>query len=52
MSIGINGEPVVISSFEIANPVHAHFANCGYPENLNFYNVAGLPAAPFRTDQH
>lgn len=48
----IDGETVVVSSPEIANPVHVRFAYCGYPEKFNFYNAAGLPASPFRTDQH
>jgi sialate O-acetylesterase len=32
------------------NEHHARYAWENYPESCNLYNTAGLPAAPFRTD--
>jgi len=47
----IDGATVVVSSADVAEPVAARYAWSGYPEGCNLYNAAGLPAAPFRTDQ-
>jgi sialate O-acetylesterase len=46
----IEGGTVVVSSPEIAAPAAVRYAWENYPEGCNFYNAAGLPAAPFRTD--
>jgi sialate O-acetylesterase len=45
----IDGESLVVSSPEVAKPVAVRF---GWDQNAepNFYNKAGLPASPFRTD--
>lgn len=45
----IDGDTVVVSSKEVAKPVDVRFAwsNDAVP---NFFNKAGLPASPFRTD--
>jgi sialate O-acetylesterase len=42
---------VVVSSDKVSKPVAVRFGwvNFARPE-LNFFNKAGLPAAPFRTD--
>lgn len=45
----IDGETVVVSSPEIANPVAVYYAYGGNPEGANLYNRHGLPASPFRT---
>lgn len=45
----IDGETVVVSADEIAKPVAVRFAWDQMAEP-NFYNKAGLPASPFRTD--
>jgi sialate O-acetylesterase len=47
----IQGDTVVVSSEEVANPVAVRYGwvNFAKPE-LNFFNKAGLPAIPFRTD--
>jgi sialate O-acetylesterase len=46
----IDGDSVIVSSSEVTAPVAARYAWASYPEGCNFYNAAGLPAAPFRTD--
>lgn len=45
----IQGNKIVISSTQVAEPVYARFAwkNFMHP---NLYNNQGLPAVPFRTD--
>ena len=45
----IDGNSVVVSSPDVANPVAVRY---GWGDNpyCNLYNVAGLPASPFRTD--
>ncbi len=48
----IDGETVVVSAAGAAAPVAARYAWSSYPDGCNLYNAAGLPAAPFRTDQN
>lgn len=45
----IEGESVIVSSPEVANPVAVRYAWAANPD-CNLYNSAGLPASPFRTD--
>ena len=45
----IEGERVVASSPEVKSPVAVRYAWADNPK-CNLYNVAGLPASPFRTD--
>lgn len=45
----IEGNKVVVWSDDITKPAAARFAWKNIP-NPNFYNMAGLPASPFRTD--
>jgi sialate O-acetylesterase len=47
----IQGDTVVLTSDKVTKPVAARFGwvNFAKPE-LNFFNKAGLPAVPFRTD--
>ncbi|CAN5569150.1 sialate O-acetylesterase [soil metagenome] len=47
----IKGDKVVVSCDKVAKPVAVRFGwvNFAKPE-LNFFNKAGLPAVPFRTD--
>ncbi|NOT62142.1 MAG: sialate O-acetylesterase [Acidobacteria bacterium] len=45
----IKGKRVVVSSPSVTNPVAVRYAWAKYPE-VNFYNLEGLPAVPFRTD--
>lgn len=47
----IEGDTVTVRSPEVSKPVAARYAWSPYPEGCNFYNAAGLPAAPFRTDK-
>lgn len=47
----IHGDTVVVSSPKVAHPVAVRYAFDSYVNPLgNFYNRAGLPASPFRTD--
>jgi sialate O-acetylesterase len=46
----IDGNTVVVSSDEIANPVAVRYAWAMNPEGCNLYNKEELPASPFRTD--
>ena len=45
----IEGDSVIISSAEVADPVAARYAWQANPL-ATLYNGAGLPAVPFRTD--
>lgn len=47
----IVGDAVIVSSPQVANPKVASYAWQGYPK-ATLYNGAGLPAVPFRTDDH
>jgi len=46
----IDGATVVVSSEKVPHPVAVRYAWANYPFGCNLYNGAGLPAAPFRTD--
>lgn len=46
----IDGDTVVVSSAEIAQPVAVRYAWAHNPEGCNLTNSSGLPASPFRTD--
>ncbi|WP_116107534.1 glycoside hydrolase family 97 catalytic domain-containing protein [Lewinella sp. IMCC34191] len=46
----IQGETVVVSSPEVSTPTAVRYAWADAPEDINFFNAAGLPARPFRTD--
>lgn len=45
----IVGNTVVVSSDEISNPFGVRYGWANVPD-VNFYNKAGLPASPFKTD--
>lgn len=47
----VEGDSVIVSSPEVPEPVSVRYAWAGNPEGCNLYNLAGLPASPFRTDQ-
>jgi len=46
----IEGSTVVVSSPRVPSPIAVRYAWGNNPERANLYNVAGLPASPFRTD--
>jgi sialate O-acetylesterase len=46
----IDGDTVVVSAAAVPAPTVARYAWSAYPDGCNLYNAAGLPAAPFRTD--
>jgi len=39
-----------VSSIDVPFPVAVRYAWSGNPEKINLYNIYGLPASPFRTD--
>ena len=46
----ISGDKVVLSSKNVKTPVAARYAFTMNPADANLYNIDGLPAGPFRTD--
>lgn len=46
----IDGDTVIVSSPKVATPVAVRYAFRHNPKGVNFYNRAGFPASPFRTD--
>ena len=46
----IEGDKVVVTSPEVAQPVAVRYAFAMHPEGCNLYNQEGFPASPFRTD--
>lgn len=46
----IDGDTLVVSNSSVTAPVAVRYAWINYPDGCNLYNTAGLPAAPFRTD--
>jgi len=47
----IEGDKIVVSSPEVAEPKYVRYAWADNPDGANFYNKEGLPASPFRTDK-
>lgn len=47
----IEGERVIVWSDQVPDPVAVRYAWSNSPAGLSLYNPAGLPAAPFRTDE-
>jgi sialate O-acetylesterase len=46
----IQGNQVIVTCNQVANPVALRYAWSNNPSDANLYNKEGLPAAPFRTD--
>ncbi len=46
----IDGDTVVVTSPQVADPVAVRYAYSMNPEGANLYNKEGIPASPFRTD--
>ena len=46
----IEGDSVLVSSTAVTRPVAVRYAYSNNPEGCNLYNLAGLPASPFKTD--
>lgn len=46
----IDGADVIVESPKVPKPVAVRYAWENDPHDVNFYNSAGLPASPFRTD--
>lgn len=47
----IVGKQVVVYNNEIKNPAAVRYAWTDVTDNVNLYNLEGLPASPFRTDK-
>lgn len=47
----IDGDKIIVSSEDVANPKYVRYAWADEPINPNLINKEGLPAAPFRTDE-
>ena len=47
----IDGDTVVVSSPDVAQPANVRYAWMNWAEGCNLCNAAGLPAGPFRTDK-
>jgi sialate O-acetylesterase len=47
---GTGGDTIVVKNAKVPAPVAVRYAWANYPFGCNLYNAAGLPAAPFRTD--
>lgn len=47
----IEGDKVIVSSPEVAEPKYVRYAWADNPDGANLYNKEGLPASPFRTDK-
>lgn len=47
----IVGDKVVVHSERVQNPVAVRYAWSDNPSQANLYNIEGLPAIPFRTDE-
>jgi sialate O-acetylesterase len=47
----IDGDDVIVSSPQVAEPVAVRYAFSMNPTGANLYNREGLPASPFRTDE-
>jgi sialate O-acetylesterase len=46
----VQGDSVIVSSDEVTKPLYVRYAWADNPQDANLYNVEGLPASPFRTD--
>jgi sialate O-acetylesterase len=46
----VNNNTVMVTSDEVQNPAEVRYGWADNPDDLNLYNVEGLPANPFRTD--
>ena len=46
----ISGDEIIVTCDAVADPVAVRYGWANNPEDLNLYNLEGLPAVPFRTD--
>jgi sialate O-acetylesterase len=46
----IDGDKVIVSNPDVANPMYVRYAWADNPDGANLYNKEDLPASPFRTD--
>ena len=46
----IQGDKVFVYSQKVKQPVAVRYGWADNPDDVNLYNVEGLPASPFRTD--
>jgi sialate O-acetylesterase len=46
-----DGNRIVLQSDQVKNPVAVRYGWADNPDDVNLYNLEGLPASPFRTDE-
>jgi sialate O-acetylesterase len=46
----ISGDKILLSCTEVQKPIAVRYGWADNPDDLNLYNLDGLPAVPFRTD--
>ena len=46
----IEGDKVIVWNDNIVDPLYVRYAWADNPDGANLYNMEGLPASPFRTD--
>ena len=46
----ISGDNIIVTCDQVENPVAVRYGWANNPDDLNLFNLEGLPATPFRTD--
>jgi sialate O-acetylesterase len=46
----ISGDKIILTSDKVPHPVAVRYGWADNPDDLNLYNLQGLPVVPFRTD--
>ncbi len=48
--VHISGDKIIVTCDDVDKPVAVRYGWANNPDDLNLYNLEGLPAVPFRTD--